>query len=100
MCANFGFAALVPAALEIGRLYLRTIEKLAPGAAQGDAAVDHDIAAMRQLQGVKRVLLDQEHREIFLAVERSDRAENLPCDQRCQSERRLVEKQEPRPPHQ
>src|SRR5215471_15271825 len=90
----------VPAALEIGRFHLRPGQKLAPGSAERDAAVDHDIAAMRELQGVKGVLLHQEYGELFLAIERLDRIEDLSRDQRRQAERRLIEQQKARVPHQ
>src|SRR4029077_14737475 len=91
---------LVPAPLEIGRLHLRPRQQCAPGSAERDPAVDHDIAAVRKLQGVERVLLHQEHGELFLGVELLDRVEDLTRDQRRQAERRLVEKEEARVSHQ
>jgi hypothetical protein len=54
---------------------------------------------MRELQGVEGVLLHQEHRELFLAVQLSDRIENLPRDERRQTERGFVEKQKARLAH-
>src|SRR5262249_62178704 len=63
-------------------------------------AVDHDIAAMRKLQGVERVLFHQKHGELFFGVELLDRVEDLARDQRRQAERGLVEKEEARVSHQ
>src|SRR6516165_11176983 len=100
-CSSVNFSPCsMPAAFEIGSLDLRPLQEFASGPAQRDPAIDHDVAAMRELQGVKRVLLDQEHREFLLAVERSDRTENLARHERRQTERRLVQEQEPRPAHQ
>src|SRR5262245_5629813 len=90
----------VPAAFEVRRLHLRPRQELASRPAQRDPSVDHDIAAVRELQRVERVLLHQEHGELLLAVELADRAEDLANDQRRQAERRLVEQQQPRPAHQ
>src|SRR5215510_5324637 len=90
----------VPAAFEVSGLDLRPRQKLASGSAERDAAVDHDITAMRELQGVEGILLHQEHGELFLAVERLDRIEDLACDQRRQAERGFVQEQETRMPHQ
>src|SRR5262249_32599945 len=41
---------LVSAAFEISRLHLRPRQELAPGPAQRDPSVDHDIAAVRELE--------------------------------------------------
>src|SRR5512145_2387133 len=67
----------VPAALEIGRSHLRPLQQFPSGAAQRDHPVDHDIAAVRQPQGVECVLLYQEHGEPLLGIELLDRIENL-----------------------
>src|SRR6266567_913713 len=54
---------------------------------------------MGELEGMKRVLLDQEDGELLLDVEGADDLENLPGDERGEPERRLVEQQEARPAH-
>ena len=84
----------------MGGAHLRPLQEFAAAAGQGDLAVDHDEAAMGELERVIGVLFDQEYREPVAGVERSDDVEDLPRDQRREAERRLVEQQEPRPPHQ
>src|SRR6266566_6765600 len=86
-------------AFEIGRADLRALEQLATGPGERDQAVDHDVAAVGELERVERVLLDQEHGELVLAVEVANRGENLFDQEWREAERRLVEQQEPRPPH-
>ena len=63
-------------------------------------AVDHDVAAVGELERVEGVLLDQEDGQLLVGVELPDGGENLPRDQRREPERRLVEQQQPRPAHQ
>src|SRR5262249_11012449 len=89
----------MPAAFQVSRFHLRPIQEVAAGSAQLDPAVDHDIAPMRELQGVERVLLHQEYGELLLGVELLDCAEDLPCDQWREAERRFVEQQKSRTPH-
>src|SRR5260370_32445073 len=91
---------LLASAFEIGGLDLVAFQHLTTAARMGDAAVDHHIAAMRELEGVERVLLDQEYGELLLRVERADGLENLPGDERGEPERGLVEQQEAWPAHQ
>src|SRR6266849_1409487 len=55
-------------ALEIGGAHLAVGEELAPGAGERDLPGLHDIAAMVEPQGMVRVLLDQEHRDLLLLV--------------------------------
>src|SRR5439155_14426874 len=95
-----GIAPSMPPAFEVGRLHLGPFQKLAPGARERDAAVDHHISAVSELERVEGVLLDQEDRELFLRVELLDRGKNLPRDQRSKPERWLVKKQELWPAHQ
>ena len=90
----------MPAAFEIGGAHLGPLQQLAAGAGQRDLAVDHDIAAVRELQRMEGVLLDQEHGEAVLRVEVADGAENLLRDQRREAERGLVEQQQARAAHQ
>ena len=58
-------------AFEIGRPHLGPVEELAAGAGERDLAVDHDVAAMGELERMIGVLLDQKHREPVARVERS-----------------------------
>src|ERR1700728_3947513 len=51
----------VGAAFEIGGTNFGTPQQFAAGAGQRDLAVDHDVAAVRQLEGVIGVLLDEKH---------------------------------------
>ncbi len=90
----------MPAAFEISRLHLRPRQQLLAAAPERDRAVDHHVAAMREPQGMEGVLLHYEHGELLLAVERLDRLEDLAGNERCQPERRLIEQQEARAPHQ
>ena len=59
-----------------------------------DLTVDHDVAAVREPQRHARVLLDQEHGRRRAGVEIADDLEDLPHDQRRQTERGLVEQQQ------
>ena len=54
---------------------------------------------MSELQGQPRILFDQQHRHPF-GVEPPDDIEDLQHDERCQPERRLIEQQQFRSPHQ
>src|SRR6266851_4855691 len=87
-------------ALEIGGAHLAVGEELAPGAGERDLPGLHDIAAMGEPQGMVRVLLDQEHRDLLLLVDLADHFEDLLDDERREAERGLVEQQEARPTHQ
>src|SRR5438132_1691258 len=89
----------MPAAFEVGGSDLRTLQQLGPGARQRDRAVDHDIAAMSELERMKGVLLDQEDRDPVARVEVAHDGKNLLRDQRRETERGLVEQQETRPSH-
>src|SRR5262249_58982447 len=70
------------------------MQQLLAGPGECDAAVDHDIAAVGELERVEGVLLDQEHGELLLLVERLDRLEDLPRDERGQAQRGLVEEKQ------
>src|SRR6266436_4038119 len=91
---------LVPAAFEISGSYLLLLQELAPAPGKRDEPIDHDIAAVRQVQRVKCVLLHQEHRELLLAIELLDCTEYLARDERRQSQRGLIEQQQARAAHQ
>src|SRR5260370_42391662 len=84
---------LLAAAFEIGGLDLVGLQQFAPAARKGDAAVDHHIAAMRELEGMKGVLLDQEDGELLLRVDGADGVEYPPGDERGEPERGLGEQQ-------
>src|ERR1700761_7968839 len=88
------------AAFEIGGADMLVREQLLPRAGQRDVAGLHHIATMRQAERVMRVLLHQEYSDPLLPIDRTDDIEDLLYDQRCKTERRLVEQQKPRPAHQ
>src|ERR1051326_161066 len=92
--------SLMPPALEIGRLHILALQELGAGPGQRDLAVDHDVAAMRELEGVEGVLLDQEDRDLVARVELAHDVEDLLGDQWGEAERGLVEQQEARAAHQ
>src|ERR1700716_4719166 len=96
--ARPAFASMSPA-FEMSGTNVRTGQQLAAAPRQRDHAVDHDIAAMGELERVVGVLLDQEHGDPVARIEVAQDAENLLGDQRRQPERGLVEQQEPRPAH-
>src|SRR5271165_3627355 len=85
---------------EISRAYLGVGQQLGPGAAQHNPPGLHYIAAVGELQRLVRILLDQQHGRLLPLVDFADRAENLLDHERRQSERRLVEQQQPRTAHQ
>src|SRR5690348_12396568 len=60
------------AAFEIGGAHLRVGHQGLAGARQHDAAVDHDIAAVGQLERVVGVLLDQEDGDPLALVDVAD----------------------------
>ena len=65
-----------------------------------DPAIDHDIAAMGELERVIRALLHEEDGQPVIGVERADCREDLLDDQRGEAERRLVEQEQLRAAHQ
>src|SRR5437588_4092872 len=81
----------VPAAFEISGSYLLPLQELAPAPGQRYEPIDHDIAAVREVERVECVLLHQEHRELLLAVELLDGTEYLARNERRQSQRGLIQ---------
>src|SRR5437773_2713292 len=73
------------ATLEIGRPHLGVPQELGAGPGQRDLAVDHDIAAMGQLEGMEGILLDQEDRHPLLLIDVADDLEDLLDDEWRQS---------------
>src|ERR1700758_5202385 len=67
----------VPAAFQIGGAHFWALQQVGSGSAQRDQAVDHDIAAVGELEGVIGVLLDDQHGEAVLPVQGADRIEDL-----------------------
>src|SRR5438034_4315697 len=88
------------AAFEIRCTDILTAQKLATRSRDRDPAIDHDMSAMREPQSMEGILLDQKYRQPLSTVELANRGKDLPDDQRCQAQRRLVEKAKPRPRHQ
>ena len=76
------------------------LQQFAPAALQRDLAVDHDIAAMRELERVVGILLDQKHRQLVALIERANGGENLLHQERRETERGLVEENKARTAHQ
>src|SRR5262249_9299327 len=68
--------------------------------AENDASGLHYVAAMRQSQGLMRVLFDEEDRRLLTLVDFANRIQDLLDDKRGQPERWLVEQQETRSAHQ
>jgi hypothetical protein len=85
---------------QIGSADFRALQQFAAGTFQRDQAVDHDVAAMGQLERMIGVLLDDQHGEAVLPVQGPDGVENLPRDQRGEAQRRLVQHQQAGPAHQ
>src|SRR5829696_4090480 len=81
----------LPDALVLAQLRARAVE--------GDATDLDQVRAVRNVERDVRVLLDDEHRQALLLVEAPDEAEELAHDERRQAERRLVEEEQSRPPH-
>lgn len=73
------------------RYGLRGVQKLFSRALHRDAAVHHDIAPMRKLERMKRILLDQKDRQLFALIKVANGRENLAYDERGEAKRRLVE---------
>src|SRR5579862_2119939 len=84
---------------DVGLPHAVVRQQLGAGAAEHDAAGLEDVAAMREREGLRHVLLDQHDREAGLAVESLDHAEHLVHDHRRQAERGLVEEDELRLAH-
>ena len=61
---------------EIGCAHFRPGQQFAARALHRDDAVDHDVAAVGELERMKRILLDQKHRQALRAVEVGDRVED------------------------
>src|SRR5262245_6057991 len=83
--------ASMPTSLEIGRLDFRTLQQFASRAGHRDEPIHHDVAAVRELEGVVGILLDKKYCQTVLGVKHFDGIKDLPHDQRGQTQRRLVE---------
>ena len=66
-----------PSAFEIGSANFRPLQQFRARSLQRNEAVDHDIAAMGELQRVVGVLFDDQDGKAVLAVERPNGVENL-----------------------
>src|SRR5437763_9881590 len=60
---------LCAAALEISGTDFRPAQQFGPAAGKRDQPIHHDVAAMRELERVERILLDQEHGQFLTPVE-------------------------------
>ena len=75
-------------------------EQFGSGPAHDDAAILNDIAAMRQGQRLRHVLLDKHYGEAIALVERADRPQQILDHHRRETERRLIEHDKQRLAHQ
>src|SRR5262245_21301595 len=87
-------------ASEISGADLRIGKECSTASGKRDPAVDQNVAAMREPQRMEGVLLDQQHGDALLFVQLLYDSEDLPDDQGCQTQRRLVEQEQPWPCHQ
>src|SRR5262249_9585863 len=92
-------ARSVPPAFKIGRLDFRHFQELAPAARKRDAAIDDDVAAVRQLEGVEGVLFNQKYSYFLFHIESLDCFEDLARDHWGEAKRGLVEQQQARAAH-
>jgi len=76
------------------------LEQLPAASGQGDGAIDHDVAAVGEPEGMVGILLDEENGQLLASVQFADRREDLAHDERGETERGLVEEQEARARHQ
>src|SRR4030095_6563398 len=77
-----------PSAAEIRLLDVRARQEAFPGALEHDAAVLEDVAAVRELERPRHVLLDEDDRRAA-AIDLLERLEDQLHRQRRQSEARL-----------
>src|SRR5680860_762188 len=80
---------------EVELLDVRVLLKLGTGPLQDDAALFHDVADVGDLEGSAGILLDDQNRQPHLDVEPLDETEGLLHEQRRQTQRRLVEHEQP-----
>src|SRR5450756_2560849 len=84
---------------EVEFLDVLVLAQLGPGPVQNYASVFHHVAVVGDRQRHVGVLLDDKERDAFLLPQALDQFENLGNDHRRQSQRRLVEQDQPRPGH-
>src|SRR5262249_31486525 len=97
--SNTGGIRSAPA-FEVGRPYFLLCKQLATATAERDQAVDHDIAAMRQIERMERILLHEKDGQLLFSVELANGAENLARNERRQAKRRLVQQKQTGSSHQ
>ena len=85
---------------EISGAHFGARQQLVAAALKGDPAIDHDIAAVRELQRVKGILFDEQDRHAADAVDLADNLEDLPHHHGREAERWFVEQQQFRAAHQ
>src|ERR1700729_3640326 len=89
-----------PSAFQIGSADFRPLQQLRARSLKRNQAVDHDVAAMGELQRVVGVLFDDQDGKAILPFERPNGVENLAGYQRCEPERWLVEEKQAGSAHQ
>src|SRR4051812_33023348 len=89
----------VPSVAQVGPPDGFVVAKLLGRARQCDLARLQDVGAMGDVERQVRVLFDDKHRHALVAIEMAEAAEQVLHDDRRQPQRRLVEQQETRAPH-
>src|SRR5437016_13040517 len=82
------------ASLEIGCLDFGLLKQFLSCSGQCDQTIDHDVAAVCKLEGVIGILFDQKYGQAAFGVECLNSIENLPHDQRRETQRRFVKQQQ------
>src|SRR5215813_492732 len=70
----------MPTSLEIGRLDFRAFQQFASCAGHRNEPIHHDVAAVRELEGVVGILLDEKYCQTVLGVEHFNGIKDSPHD--------------------
>src|SRR5260370_9174823 len=92
-------SSATPSVPEVGAADRVVPPEVRRGPRDRHAARLEQIRLVGEVERQRRVLLDEEHADVLVTVDRADDTEDLADDERREPERRLVEQQEPRPPH-
>src|SRR5580704_1220407 len=88
-CSSWCIAA--PSIAEIGAADLRIVGQRLGGSGHDDVTGFEEVGLIGQFQRERRVLFDQEHRDVLLAPYPLDDGKNVLDDARSKSERGFVE---------
>src|SRR4029079_1694772 len=100
MTSGLALRLIDATAFKVRRADFRTLEQFAANSAERDLAIDHDISAMRELERMECILLDQEYGQVVAPVQFPNGRENLVNQEGCEPERRLVENEQAWATHQ